>query len=50
MPNPAIRRISGATLAAALAAATLAANARQASAAGTPSLRVLMYNAFSKTG
>ncbi|MEU0630473.1 sphingomyelin phosphodiesterase [Streptomyces sp. NPDC005989] len=46
MPNPAIRRISGATLAAALAAATLAANAPQASAAETPSLRVLTYNTF----
>ncbi|MEU6874136.1 sphingomyelin phosphodiesterase [Streptomyces sp. NPDC046751] len=46
MPNPAIRRISGATLAAALAAATLAVGAPQASAASTPSLRVLTYNTF----
>ncbi|MFD0292609.1 hypothetical protein [Streptomyces sp. NPDC127118] len=52
MPNHAIRRISGATLAGTLAAATLAANAPQASAAGTPSLRVLTYNTFifSKAG
>ncbi|MER5893386.1 sphingomyelin phosphodiesterase [Streptomyces sp. NPDC001876] len=46
MPHIAIRRISGATLAAALAAATLALNAPQASAADTPSLRVLTYNTF----
>lgn len=46
MPHTAIRRISGATLAAALAAATLALNAPQASAADTPSLRVLTYNTF----
>ncbi|MFJ2874954.1 sphingomyelin phosphodiesterase [Streptomyces sp. NPDC087298] len=46
MPHPAIRRISGATLAAALAAATLAVGAPQASAASTPSLRVLTYNTF----
>ncbi|MET7366407.1 sphingomyelin phosphodiesterase [Streptomyces sp. NPDC005566] len=46
MPHNAIRRISGATLAAALAAATLALNAPQASAADTPSLRVLTYNTF----
>lgn len=46
MPYPAIRPISGATLAAALAAATLALNAPQASAADTPSLRVLTYNTF----
>lgn len=46
MPHTTIRRISGATLAAALAAATLALNTPQASAADTPSLRVLTYNTF----
>lgn len=46
MPHSAIRRVSGATLAAALAAAALAANAPQASAADAPSLRVLTYNTF----
>ncbi|MFD8821505.1 sphingomyelin phosphodiesterase [Streptomyces sp. NPDC059605] len=46
MPHSAIRRVSGATLAVALAAAALAANAPQASAADAPSLRVLTYNTF----
>ncbi|WP_329539698.1 sphingomyelin phosphodiesterase [Streptomyces sp. NBC_01358] len=47
MPHSALRRISGVTLSAALAAVTLTAGAPHASAAaGTPSLRVLTYNAF----
>ncbi|MEV8456033.1 sphingomyelin phosphodiesterase [Streptomyces sp. NPDC052095] len=46
MPNPVIRRLSGTVLAGALAAAALAANAPQAAAADTPSLRVLTYNTF----
>ncbi|WP_327371321.1 sphingomyelin phosphodiesterase [Streptomyces sp. NBC_01217] len=46
MPLTALRRTSGVTLSAALAAVTLLANAPQASAADTPSLRVLTYNAF----
>ncbi|WP_406390700.1 sphingomyelin phosphodiesterase [Streptomyces sp. NBC_00887] len=46
MPHTSIRRVSGATLAAALAAATLALNAPQAAAADTAPLRVLTYNTF----
>ncbi|MFE9860943.1 sphingomyelin phosphodiesterase [Streptomyces sp. NPDC005780] len=47
MPRSALRRISGVTLSAALAAVTLTAGAPHASAAaGTPSLRVLTYNTF----
>lgn len=46
MPLTALRRTSGVTLSAALVAVTLAAHAPQASAAGTPSLRVLTYNTF----
>ncbi|MFE5110578.1 sphingomyelin phosphodiesterase [Streptomyces sp. NPDC056663] len=46
MPLTALRRTSGVTLSAALVAVTLAAQAPQASAAGTPSLRVLTYNTF----
>ncbi|MCX4680157.1 sphingomyelin phosphodiesterase [Streptomyces sp. NBC_01433] len=46
MPHTALRRLSGATLSAALAAVTLAVNTPQATAAETPSLRVLTYNAF----
>ncbi|MFD7756291.1 sphingomyelin phosphodiesterase [Streptomyces sp. NPDC059757] len=46
MPHTALRRTSGVTLSAALVAVTLAAHAPQASAAGTPSLRVLTYNTF----
>lgn len=47
MPHSALRRISGVTLSAALAAVTLTAGAPHASAAaGTPSLRVLTYNTF----
>ncbi|MEV0745475.1 sphingomyelin phosphodiesterase [Streptomyces sp. NPDC050273] len=47
MPHSALRRISGVTLSAALAAVTLTAGAPHASAAAaTPSLRVLTYNAF----
>lgn len=47
MPHSALRRISGVTLSAALAAVTLTVGAPHASAAaGTPSLRVLTYNTF----
>ncbi|MFB7188244.1 sphingomyelin phosphodiesterase [Streptomyces sp. NPDC056230] len=46
MPLTALRRTSGVTLSAALAAVTLIANAPQASAADVPSLRVLTYNTF----
>ncbi len=46
MPNTAFRRLTGVALSAALATVTLAANAPQAAAAETPSLRVLSYNAF----
>ncbi|MBW5254906.1 sphingomyelin phosphodiesterase [Streptomyces sp. P01-B04] len=47
MPHSALRRISGVTLSAALAAVALTAGAPHASAvAGTPSLRVLTYNTF----
>ncbi|MER5688488.1 sphingomyelin phosphodiesterase [Streptomyces sp. NPDC002205] len=46
MPLIALRRTSGVTLSAALVAVTLAANTPQASAADTPSLRVLTYNTF----
>lgn len=46
MPLTTLRRTSGVTLSAALAAVTLIANTPQASAADTPSLRVLTYNAF----
>ncbi|WP_285564297.1 sphingomyelin phosphodiesterase [Streptomyces sp. RTGN2] len=47
MPHSALRRISGVTLSAALAAVTLAVGTPPASAAGaTPSLRVLTYNTF----
>lgn len=47
MPHSALRRISGVTLSAALAAGALTVGAPQASAAaGTPSLRVLTYNTF----
>ncbi|MFF1931090.1 sphingomyelin phosphodiesterase [Streptomyces sp. NPDC058228] len=46
MPLTALRRTSGVTLSAALVAVTLAAHAPQASAADTPSLRVLTYNTF----
>nr|AFG28173.1 putative phospholipase [Streptomyces sp. enrichment culture clone 1 MDM-2011] len=46
MPHTALRRLSGVTLSAALAAVTLAVNTPQATAAETPSLRVLTYNAF----
>ncbi|GAA3477260.1 sphingomyelin phosphodiesterase [Streptomyces yanii] len=46
MPLIALRRASGVTLSAALAAVTLVANAPQASAADVPSLRVLTYNTF----
>ncbi|MFB7914356.1 sphingomyelin phosphodiesterase [Streptomyces sp. NPDC056061] len=46
MPHTSIRRVSGVALATALAAAALAANVPQASAADTPSLRVLTYNTF----
>ncbi|WP_328897405.1 sphingomyelin phosphodiesterase [Streptomyces sp. NBC_00236] len=47
MPHSALRRISGVTLSAALAAVTLTIGAPHASAAaGTPSLRVLTYNTF----
>lgn len=47
MPHSARRRISGATLSAALAAVTLTVGAPHASAAaGAPSLRVLTYNTF----
>ncbi|MFF3626901.1 sphingomyelin phosphodiesterase [Streptomyces sp. NPDC002164] len=46
MPHSTARRASGAALATALAAVALAANVPQASAADTPSLRVLTYNAF----
>ncbi|WP_411086582.1 sphingomyelin phosphodiesterase [Streptomyces sp. 061-3] len=46
MPLTALRRTSGVTLSAALVAVTLAANTPQASAADTPSLRVLTYNTF----
>ncbi|MFJ9624245.1 sphingomyelin phosphodiesterase [Streptomyces sp. NPDC101181] len=51
MPNTAFRRLTGVALSAALAAATLAVSSPQAAAvgapaSGTPSLRVLSYNAF----
>ncbi|MFJ9682419.1 sphingomyelin phosphodiesterase [Streptomyces sp. NPDC101194] len=46
MPFTALRRTSGVTLSAALAAVTLLVDAPQASAADTPSLRVLTYNTF----
>lgn len=46
MPHSSLRRLSGATLSAALAAVTLAVGAPSASAAETPSLRVLSYNTF----
>lgn len=46
MPPTALRRTSGVTLSAALAAVTLIANVPQASAADVPSLRVLTYNTF----
>ncbi|MFE4798631.1 sphingomyelin phosphodiesterase [Streptomyces sp. NPDC056708] len=46
MPLTALRRTSGVTLSAALAAVTLITNAPQASAADVPSLRVLTYNTF----
>ncbi|MEW1688356.1 sphingomyelin phosphodiesterase [Streptomyces sp. NPDC091265] len=46
MPHSALRRISGVSLSAALAAVTLTVGAPQASAADTPSLRVLTYNTF----
>ncbi|MCX4531341.1 sphingomyelin phosphodiesterase [Streptomyces sp. NBC_00841] len=46
MPLTVLRRASGVTLSAALAAVTLVANAPQASAADVPSLRVLTYNTF----
>lgn len=46
MPYSALRRVSGVALTAALAAATLTVGAPPASAAGTPSLRVLTYNTF----
>ncbi|MFF3358684.1 hypothetical protein ACFYWN_40130 [Streptomyces sp. NPDC002917] len=44
MPHTALRRTSGVALTAALVAATPAANMPRASAADTPSLRVLTYN------
>ncbi|MFF9350532.1 hypothetical protein [Streptomyces sp. NPDC014734] len=46
MPHTTIRRACGVALATTLAAAALAANSPQASAADTPSLRVLTYNTF----
>ncbi|MFE7354350.1 sphingomyelin phosphodiesterase [Streptomyces sp. NPDC057543] len=46
MPPTALRRTSGVTLSAALAAVTLIVHAPQASAADVPSLRVLTYNTF----
>lgn len=46
MPPTALRRTSGVTLSAALAAVTLIVHAPQASAAEVPSLRVLTYNTF----
>ncbi|WP_406090150.1 sphingomyelin phosphodiesterase [Streptomyces sp. NBC_01013] len=47
MPQSALRRFSGVTLSAALAAVALTVGAPPASAAaGTPSLRVLTYNTF----
>lgn len=46
MPHSALRRISGVSLSAALAAVTLTVGTPQASAADAPSLRVLTYNTF----
>lgn len=46
MPHSSLRRLSGVTLSAALAAVTLGVGAPPASAAETPSLRVLSYNTF----
>ncbi|PCG83917.1 sphingomyelin phosphodiesterase [Streptomyces sp. WZ.A104] len=46
MPNTAFRRLTGVAVSATLAAVTLAVSSPQATAAETPSLRVLSYNAF----
>ncbi|MEU9618841.1 hypothetical protein ACIQWV_18940 [Streptomyces sp. NPDC098085] len=46
MPLTVLRRTSGVTLSAALAAVTLITHAPQASATDVPSLRVLTYNTF----
>ncbi|WNF30522.1 sphingomyelin phosphodiesterase [Streptomyces sp. C11-1] len=46
MPNTAFRRLTGVAVSATLAAVTLAVSSPQATAAETPSLQVLSYNAF----